>query len=99
VVGGPGVEGRGTQQLLEGLTSFPIEGMVPADPGPTPRWDLDTPELRAQRSEPLQVRHKVPVVTVGPDLGPGLGFEAQILQARRAALALARRLGGRRLTP
>jgi hypothetical protein len=99
VVGGPGVEGRGTQQLLEGLTSFPIEGMVPADPGPAPRWDLDTSELLAQSGDPIMLRQKAPVVTVGPDLGPGLGFEAQILQARLTALTLARRLGGRRLNP
>jgi hypothetical protein len=37
-----------------------------------------------------------PVVAVGAELAPGLGFEAELLLARQAALRLAERLGARR---
>jgi hypothetical protein len=40
------------------------------------------------------LRNRPPVIAVGPEIEPGLGFEGEVLRAREAALRLVERLGG-----
>lgn len=94
---GPGAAARPPESPLGALAPFSDEGYVPVDPGPTPQWDLDAADLSfASPAPPPPLRHRVPVASVGPELAPGLGFEGEVLLARRAALRLAHRMGARR---
>ena len=97
LVGGPGATRLPTDQPLGDLSPFPGGGITPVDLGATPRWDRDAADHRflGSRSEG-NLRSKPPVVAVGAELAPGLGFEGELLLARRAALRLAERLGARR---
>jgi hypothetical protein len=80
---------------LRDVNPFPGNGIVAADPGPAPTWDRDASELRfpAPRLESW-LRPRPPVIAVGPEIEPGLGFEGEVLRAREAALRLVERLGG-----
>ncbi len=94
---GPGARGLPDHHPLGSLAPFSAPGIMPVDPGPTPSWDLDASGLRFQDPViPATVRQRPLVVTVGPELAPGLGFEGELLGARRVALWLAERLGARR---
>ncbi|MCZ6712922.1 MAG: hypothetical protein O7B29_03145 [Deltaproteobacteria bacterium] len=94
---GPGTRDLPGHHPLGKLAPFSAPGIVPVDPGPTPDWDLDASGLRfPDPFIPASVRQRPPVVTVGPELAPGLGFEGELLAARRVALRLAERLGARR---
>ena len=93
VVSGPGAARISPERALGDLAPFSNAGIVSADPGPEPRWDLDTSELRFPAPEPpTAIRHRAPVALVGAEAAPGLGPEGEILQARRVAIRLANRL-------
>ncbi len=97
LVGGPGAARLPADQPLGDLSPFPGSGLTPVELGATPRWDRDASDHRFL--EPRvegSLRGKPPVVAVGAELAPGLGFEAELLLARQAALRLAERLGARR---
>jgi hypothetical protein len=97
LVGGPGAARLSADQPLGDLSPFPGSGLTPVELGTTPRWDRDPSDHRFL--EPRvdgALRGKPPVVAVGAELAPGLGFEAELLLARQAALRLAERLGARR---
>jgi hypothetical protein len=97
VVSGPGARHLPPEDPLGGLAPFSGSAILPADPGPTPHWDLDSTGLRfVQPRISSWLKQRPPVVTVGPELAPGLGFEGEVLCARRVALHLAERLGARR---
>lgn len=97
VVGGPGAPRVSRDRPLGQLAPFAESGTLVADSGSSPRWDLDSSELRFVDPEPRPLTRQRPLVaSVGPELAPGLGFEGEILQARRVALRLADRLGARR---
>ena len=93
VAAGPGSRLLNHENPLQELAPFSTEGLVRVDPGPTPRWDLDTRELvfPAAVSRPMP-RQRAPIALVGPELTPGLGPEGEILQARNVALELIDRL-------
>ncbi len=94
---GPGTRALPGHHPLGDLAPFSAPGIVPVDPGPTPQWDLDASGLRfPDPFIPASLRQRPPVVTVGPELAPGLGFEGELLAARSVALRLAERLGARR---
>ena len=97
LVGGPGAASLPPGLPLGDLSPFPGGGITPVELGATPRWDRDAADHRflASRSEG-NLRGKPPVVAVGAELAPGLGFEGELLLARQAALRLAERLGARR---
>jgi hypothetical protein len=80
---------------LRDLNPFPGDGTVAADLGPATTWDRDASELRfpTPRLESW-LRGRPPVIAVGPEIEPGLGFEGEVLRAREAALRLVERLGG-----
>jgi hypothetical protein len=77
------------------VNPFPGDGTVAADPGPAPTWDRDASELRfpTPRLESW-LRARPPVIAVGPEIEPGLGFQGEVLRAREASLRLVERLGG-----
>ena len=93
VAAGPGSRQLNHDNPLQDLAPFSTDGLVRVDPGPTPRWDLDTRELvfPTADSRPLP-RQRAPIALVGPELAPGLGPEGEILQARNVALQLIDRL-------
>ena len=94
---GPGAHRLPSHHPLGELAPFSAPGIVPVEPGPNPSWDLDASGLLFPDPViPSAVRQRPPVVTVGPELAPGLGFEGELLGARRVALRLAARLGARR---
>jgi hypothetical protein len=97
LISGPGAAKLDDQNPLGELAPFPGTGIVPVDTGPSPRWDLDAQDLSFAGPDrhPL-TRNRPPIVSVGPGSAPELGFEGEILQARRMALRLARRLGAPR---
>ncbi|MFQ5514534.1 MAG: hypothetical protein ACE5FG_08835 [Myxococcota bacterium] len=97
VFSGPGASGLSPKDPLGELAPFSAATILPADPGTTPRWDRDADELRfARATSRVCLAQRPPVVGVGPELAPALGFEGEILCARRIALWLAERLGARR---
>jgi hypothetical protein len=97
VAAGPGAASLDAQRVLGDLAPFSHEGVVLADSGPEPRWDLDAQELRFPLAEPpAPLRHRLPLATVGPELAPGLGLEGELLQARRVAIRLVNLLGSPR---
>jgi hypothetical protein len=86
VVSGPGAPGAATGSALAGLAPFADGRIVPIDPGPAPRWDLDGVELRFHEPRTPEVVKRSPLVLcVGPERAPELGFEGELLLARRAA--------------
>jgi hypothetical protein len=97
LVCGPGVALLSLDRPLGDLSPFPGGGITPVDLGATPRWDRDAADHRflSPRSDG-NLRSKPPVVVVGAELAPGLGFEGELLLARQTALRLAERLGARR---
>jgi len=97
LVGGPGASALPAEQPLGDLSPFPGGGLTPVELGTAPRWDRDAADHRflGPRSDG-SLRGKPPVVAVGAELAPGLGFEGELLLARNAALRLAERLGARR---
>jgi len=97
VISGPGAAKIEDENPLGELAPFPDGGIVAVDTGPSPRWDLDAQDLAFTSPErPPLTRNRPPIVSVGPGAAPELGFEGEILQARRMALRLARRLGAPR---
>jgi len=97
LVGGPGAAGLPRDRPLGELSPSPSSGITRVDLGATPRWDRDAADHRflGPRADG-NLRGKPPVVAVGAELAPGLGFEGELLLARQAALRLAERLGARR---
>ena len=97
LVGGPGAARLPADQPLGDLSPAPGAGITRVDLGTTPRWDRDAADHRflAARAEG-NLRGKPPIVAVGAELAPGLGFEGELLLARQTALRLAERLGARR---
>ena len=94
---GPGACKLPAENPLGSLAPFAGPGILPVGPGATPRWDLDAGNLRFREAGiPVSLKHRPPVVCVGPELAPGLGFEGEVLCARRVALRLAEWLGRRR---
>ena len=95
VVAGPEAGLLPADNPLRDVNPFPGDGTVAADPGPAPTWDRDASELRfsSPRLESW-LRGRPPVIAVGPEVEPGLGFEGEVLRAREAALRLIERLGG-----
>jgi len=95
VAAGPEAALLPTDNPLRDVNPFPGSGIVAVDPGPAPVWDRDASELRfpAPRLESW-LRPRPPVIAVGPEIEPGLGFEGEVLRAREAALRLVERLGG-----
>ena len=93
---GPGAQHLPARRPLGELAPLAGGGIVAVDPGPTPAWDLDASGLRflSAGTSPW-LRQSPPVVTVGPELAPGLGFEGELLGARQVARSLAERLGAR----
>ena len=97
VASGPGARELPRENPLGGLAPFAGRGILPVGPGATPRWDLDAGGLRFREAGiPVWLKHRPPVVCVGPELAPGLGFEGEVLCTRRVALDLAEWLGRRR---
>lgn len=96
LVSGPGAGDVDPEQPLGALAPFPGPAMLPVDIGARPIWDIDSDSAgfpqadggHALRSRPL-------VAQVGGEAVAGLGVEGEVLQARRAALTLAHRLGAR----
>jgi hypothetical protein len=72
--------------------------VVPIETGPEPRWDLTASEIRLRHAPHLAAPARLAVIQVGPERAGLLGLEGEVLQARRAALGLAARLGARRLS-
>jgi hypothetical protein len=100
VAGGPGASQLSATDPLGSIAPFTGSSIVPVDPGPTPRWDRDAADMHFQAPEtPAGIRQRPPIVTVGPELAPALGFEGEVLCARRVALHLCERLGPRRRMP
>lgn len=95
VAAGPEAGLLPAQNPLVDVNPFPSDATIAADPGPAPAWDRDASELRfpAPRLESW-LRARPPVIAVGPEVEPGLGFEGEVLRAREAALRLVDRLGG-----
>jgi hypothetical protein len=90
---GPGAGRLPARDPLGALAPFSGETIVPVDPGPPRRWDRDGGDLRFQRPRiPVWLKRRPLIVTVGPELAPELGFQGEVLCARRVALHLARRL-------
>jgi hypothetical protein len=94
---GPGAAHLPPDRPLGDLNPFPGAGVVPVDLGAAPKWDRDAADHRflTPRLDGA-LRGKPPIVAVGPELAPGLGFEGELLLARQAALRLADKLGARR---
>ena len=96
-ISGPGAAQLPESDPLGSLAPFSRDSIRPVDPGPDPQWDLDSGQLRFPHPEFAPgLRTKPPIVTVGPELAPALGFEGEVLGARKVALGLADQLGGRR---
>jgi hypothetical protein len=97
LIGGPGAARLPVELPLGDLSPFPGGGISAVELGAAPRWDRDSADHRflTPRSGG-SLRGKPPVISVGAELAPGLGFEGELLLARRAALRLAERLGARR---
>lgn len=97
LVGGPGAARLPADQPLGDLCPFPGTGITPVELGATPLWDRDAADHRfLSAGGDTAFRGRAPVIAVGAELAPGLGFEGELLLARRAALRLAERLGARR---
>lgn len=76
------------------IAPFSEGRIVPVDVGPQPVWDLDGSDLRFREPRaPSGLRRRPLVVTVGPEIAPELGFEGEVLGARRTALMVADALG------
>jgi hypothetical protein len=89
VLSGAGADRADSQGALGALAPFSSKRLVPVDPGPAPRWDLDAIELRFPRGASSSVVRRRPHVSlVGAELAPELGFEGEILLARQTALRL-----------
>lgn len=97
LVAGPGAAALPPDRPLGDLNPFPGAGIVPVDLGAAPKWDRDAADHRflAPRVDG-GLRGKPPIVAVGAELAPGLGFEGELLLARQAAVRLAEKLGARR---
>ncbi len=94
VVSGPGAPEAATGSALGGLAPFAEGRIVAIDPGPSPRWDLDAVELRFPEPRAPEVVKRSPLVLcVGAERAPELGFEGELLLARRAAHTAAVALG------
>jgi hypothetical protein len=97
VLRGPGAIGRSWQLPLISIAPFSEGRIVPVDPGPEPRWDRDGAELRfPSPRQPIWLKRRPPIVAVGPEVAPDLGFEGEILFAHQVACRLIDRLGGAR---
>jgi hypothetical protein len=96
VVRGPAVGAPGAGSPFGELAPFAGERIAPGEPGPVAQWDVSSVELRVSGWgwRPLRSRHPL-VVSVGPDVGPGLGAEGELLFARRVGLWLGEILGPR----
>jgi hypothetical protein len=95
VAAGPEADLLPPENPLVDVNPFPGDGVVAVDPGPAAGWDRDASDLRfpTPRLESW-LRPRPPVIAVGPEIEPGLGFEGEVLRAREAALRLVERLGG-----
>jgi hypothetical protein len=85
VVSGPAAA-TATEAGLGGLAPFSEGRIVAIDPGPSPRWDIDGVELHFPEARVPEVLKRSPLVLcVGPERAPELGFEGELLLARRTA--------------
>ena len=100
VVRGPGAAELSAEDPLGAIAPFTGSSILPSDPGPLPLWDLGASELRFSGS-PVSawLQQKPPVLLIGPEAAPGLGFEGELLGARHIARGLSRRLGPPRRIP
>jgi hypothetical protein len=97
LVAGPGAATLSPDRPLGDLNPFPGAGIVPVDLGAPPKWDRDAADHRFLTPRvDGNLRGKPPIVAVGAELAPGLGFEGELLLARQAAVRLAEKLGARR---
>ena len=91
---GPGAPELSADDPLGTLAPFSRDTILPVDPGPAPRWDREGRDLRfPPNGVTTCLRARPPILGVGPELSAGLGFEGEVLHARRTALQLANRLG------
>jgi len=95
-VHGPGAASLEDSNPLGELSPFGQRGVLAADPGPTPLWDLDGNQLRFGPGPRTWPRARLPLAFVGPEAAAGLGFEGEVLLARARAQGLARQLKQRR---
>jgi len=95
-VHGPGARFITDARPYGDLCPFLQRGVVPSDPGPEPRWDVDSGDIRFGPGPRSWPRTRLPITFVGPEASAGLGFEGEILQARFRAQLLARPLAQRR---
>jgi hypothetical protein len=94
VLRGPGAFGRQWQPPLISIAPFSEGRILPVDPGPQPRWDRDGADLRfPARRQPIWLKRRPPIVAVGPEVAPDLGFEGEVLMANQVARRLIARLG------
>ena len=95
VVRGPALAAPGSDPFGD-LAPFGADRIAPGEPGPSAQWDVASPELRVLGAGWRPLRSRSPlVISVGPDVGPGLGVEGELLFARRVGLWLAEMLGRR----
>ncbi len=94
LIGGPGAASVDPEHPLGELAPFAGPGVVPIDSGPPPAWDIDSDSAGFPQPDPGPLGRGKPLLTqVGAEAVAGLGLEGEVLQARRAAMQLAGRLG------
>jgi hypothetical protein len=94
LIGGPGVASLDEDAPLGDLAPFAGGSLVPVAAGPPPAWDIDSDSAGFPQSDPGPLGRGRPLVAqVGAEAVAGLGLEGEVLQARRAAMQLAGRLG------
>jgi hypothetical protein len=96
LMSGPGAGSIDPARPLGELAPFPGPEMIPVDIGARPTWDIDSDSAGFPNPDPGHTLRSRPLLAqVGGEAVAGLGVEGEVLQARRAALTLARRLGAR----
>jgi hypothetical protein len=96
LVSGPGAAAIHAARPLGPLAPFPGPEMIPVDIGARPEWDIDSDSAGFPQAQPADTLRSRPLLAhVGGEAVAGLGVEGEVLQARRAALTLAHRLGAR----
>ncbi len=100
LLSGPGAAGIDASRPLGKLSPFPGPEMIPVEIGNPPAWDIDSDSAGFPQIDPGHLLRSKPLLAqVGGEAVAGLGVEGEVLQARRAALVLARRLGARSPRP
>ncbi len=94
VVSGPGADKLDAATPLGELNPFPSGDIAEVELGPEAIWDRDASDLRfTQHDLPSLLRQRPMVYLAGPQVAPSLGFEGEVLGARRIAHRLVERLG------